>query len=176
MKSAQKGFTLIELMIVIAIIGILAAVAIPQYQSYIARSESAASLAGLRGGQNAITDYVQRFAAYPTDEADLEAYNGTDLTLAAYTGGETYDITYTVNAGTILVTFKNSPDASALIAGATYTIQACAAWEPKDRATAVTDGTWAKACDTAFVSGTTTELEWGLTATTITDMQFEPQL
>lgn len=58
MKSTSKGFTLIELMIVVAIIGILAAIAIPTYQDYIARAHTASGLATINPIKSAVEDLL----------------------------------------------------------------------------------------------------------------------
>lgn len=59
MKSLQKGFTLIELMIVVAIIGILAAVALPAYQDYTVRAKVSELMLAASGARNAITEKFQ---------------------------------------------------------------------------------------------------------------------
>jgi type IV pilus assembly protein PilA len=88
-KQAQAGFTLIELMIVVAIIGILAAVAIPAYQDYVAKSKFAAALGEVSGGKTPF-DVLMNDGIVPSTYADLKFASGTtaNCTLAV-TGSAT---------------------------------------------------------------------------------------
>jgi len=65
MKAVQKGFTLIELMIVVAIIGILAAVALPAYQDYTARAKMSELILAASACRTSITETVQSAAVLP---------------------------------------------------------------------------------------------------------------
>ena len=70
-QSKQSGFTLIELMIVIAIIGILAAVAIPAYQDYVARAQAAEGVELLSGGKVVLAEYYTDKGVWPVAAASV---------------------------------------------------------------------------------------------------------
>lgn len=119
MKSVQKGFTLIELMIVVAIIGILAAIAIPQYQNYIAKSQVSRGVAELGAIKTAYEDCLNNGKTVK-DACDL-GWTGSSimsLTAPAKTTAGTAPTTAVVNedvlteTGTIAGTFAGSAAAT----------------------------------------------------------------
>jgi type IV pilus assembly protein PilA len=101
MTQKQQGFTLIELMIVVAIIGILAAVALPAYQDYTARAQASEAASLAAGVKTTIAEFYQSNGEYPDGTT---APKNTDL---AATG--TYSsIAVTADTGVITATMSSS--------------------------------------------------------------------
>lgn len=118
----QKGFSLIELMIVIAIIGILASVAVPQYQDYVLRTDATNSLAVARPLQLAVGEYAARFSELPGDWDDLTGYTGINDDPESHSAGNIAEIDLSDDDLAVLtLTFKGTGDGvPAKLAGKTY--------------------------------------------------------
>ncbi|EMU2149796.1 pilin, partial [Neisseria gonorrhoeae] len=79
MNTLQKGFTLIELMIVIAIVGILAAVALPAYQDYTARAQVSEAILLAEGQKSAVTEYYLNNGIWPANNGDAGVASASDI-------------------------------------------------------------------------------------------------
>jgi type IV pilus assembly protein PilA len=129
MKSLQKGFTLIELMIVVAIIGILAAVALPAYQDYTVRAKVTELLVDIGGARVSISEKFQSdpsntacagggatipivgkvVAASVTDAGTVNIYGGTASSSVGQSVTITWTPTYSTLTGTITWSCQGSP-------------------------------------------------------------------
>ena len=112
----QKGFTLIELMIVVAIIAILAAIAIPAYQDYTIRAQVSECTVLASGGKTAVSEVFQNNGAFPTTNAAAGMAAATDI-------NGTYVVSITVGAGGALTcAMRGGAPTNAAVQGATLTL------------------------------------------------------
>ncbi|MFU9992309.1 pilin [Neisseria meningitidis] len=101
MNTLQKGFTLIELMIVIAIVGILAAVALPAYQDYTARAQVSEAILLAEGQKSAVTEYYLNHGIWPANN------NSAGVATSANIKGK-YVQKVEVNNGVVTATMLSS--------------------------------------------------------------------
>jgi type IV pilus assembly protein PilA len=117
MKTMQKGFTLIELMIVVAIIAILAAIAIPAYQNYLIRSQVSEGAVLADGAKTAMAEFYSNTGHFPA------ANQSAGLATASSIAGQYVGQVNVATTGEIVATF-DGPKVNTTISGDNFTLSA----------------------------------------------------
>jgi len=135
MKNLQKGFTLIELMIVVAIIAILAAIAIPAYQNYLIRAQVSEGAVLTDGAKTALAEYYSNHGTFPTTPASA----GLPTAATSISGKYVTQVSI-ATSGIIAATFGGQ--ANKAISGSVFALSAIAnggsiSWSCTNKATTV---------------------------------------
>ena len=151
MKAIQKGFSLIELMIVIAILGILAVIALPAYQDYTARAQVSEAILLMEGQKSAVVEYYADKGKWPT--SNTEAGIATNKSIQ----GKYVEQVDVGGDGVITATMK-SADVNKEIAGKTVSLTPHATTAGATTgATATANGSFTWTCTTGKTSGVATK-------------------
>ena len=152
MKAIQKGFSLIELMIVIAIVGILAVIALPAYQDYTARAQVSEAILLMEGQKSAVVEYYADKGKWPTSNEEAGIAKATDIT------GKYVAQVKVGGAGVITATMKTK-DVNKEIEGKTVSLTphattATASATPGTTASAAANGSFTWTCAPGKTEGT----------------------